>query len=293
MHSRTLLMSFLLLSTLTQVCCQNPSAQSSRPGAAAGQRTVIMFTSWHDPSEGAFSLNVPEGWQVSGGTTRDSEIDPHHVLRTVSPDGGIRIFMGDSGVIPRLEPNPILEYGGVHEGQTLPADSGGQLLVARYQTGEQFAQSYILGTLCPQAQITSSGVLTDATNLLNQQALEYGRATGAAAEAWVGEANFRCGTQSGHVRASTVIGRSPNGAGVWAVLELSGFMVADPAQSAMASYILNNIEQHRFQPADESGMGGATGAEDERRYRGGHSRPTANGSQHSRTRPPGSTQQSD
>jgi hypothetical protein len=43
------------------------------------------------------------------------------------------------------------------------------------------------------------------------------------------------------VRASTVVAGSPAGAQVWAVLELSGFIVGDPSQPALARYILNNI----------------------------------------------------
>ena len=43
------------------------------------------------------------------------------------------------------------------------------------------------------------------------------------------------------MRASTVVAGSPAGAQVWAVLELSGFIVGDPSQTAFARYILNNI----------------------------------------------------
>ena len=201
-----------------------------------------MFTSWSDPNEGGFRVNVPKGWQVSGGTTRTSDLDPHQVLRASSPDGGIQILLGDPGLLPRVGPSPLLEYGGIHEGQTIPSDAGGQLLVAHYQTGEQFAESYVQETLCPHAQITSSATLEEASRNLYEQAQEYGRATGAAAvEAWVGEASFSCGRQAGYVRASTVSGTSPVGAQVWAVLELSGFLVNAAADAPMAHYVLNNV----------------------------------------------------
>ena len=97
---------------------------------------------------------------------------------------------------------------------------GGPLLIARYQTGEQFARSYA-SRLCPASQITSSKVVPDATRLLTAKAVEYGRAQGAPAQAWVGEVRFRCGAQNGYVRASTVVAGSPAGAQVWAVLELN------------------------------------------------------------------------
>jgi hypothetical protein len=241
MSFRILLLSVLLLPTFTQLSCQNRPTQSS-PASASNQRPIILFTAWSDPNEGGFSLNVPEGWQVSGATTRTSDLDPHQVLRASSPDGAMQILLGDPNLIPRVGPSPLLEYGGIHEGQTIPSDAAGRLLVASYQNGEQFAESYIQDILCPRAQITSSATLQDASRKLYEQALGYGRATGAAAvEAWVGEASFSCDRQSGYVRASTVSGTSPNGAQVWAVLELSGFIVKQPADAPMAHYVLNNI----------------------------------------------------
>jgi len=222
-----------------------PVAQSNAQPAAvapgAGPKgAIIMFVSWRDPREGAFTVNVPQGWQVNGGTTRSSAIDPRQSLRATSPDGHTQLFIGDPNLIPREAPNRLLAYAGLREGQTMKGAWGGPVLIARYQTGEQFARSYV-PRLCPAAQILSSNIVPDATRQLTAKAQDYGRAQGAPAQAWVGEATFRCGTQSGYVRASTVIAGSPAGAQVWAVLELSGFMVADPSQVTFARYTLNNI----------------------------------------------------
>ena len=208
--------------------------------AAAPKGAILLFTPWRDPREGAFTVNVPQGWQVSGGTTRSSAIDPRQSLRATSPDGHIHLFIGDPNLIPREAPNRLLAFAGLREGQTMKDATGGPILIARYQTGEQFARSYI-ARLCPAAQILSSNVVPDATRQLTATAQEYGRAQGAPAQAWVGEATFHCGTQSGYLRASTVIAGPPAGAQVWIVLELSGFLVADPSQISFARYILNNI----------------------------------------------------
>src|ERR1700674_5881746 len=50
----------------------------------------------------------------------------------------------------------------------------------------QFARSYA-SRLCPASQITASNVVPDATRQLTAKAVEYGRAQGAPAQAWVGE----------------------------------------------------------------------------------------------------------
>lgn len=240
-----MILRILIVSTLSLTLC----AQAPRSGPGSTARTVtpnsngsiIMFTPWRDPRESAFTLNVPQGWQVSGGTVRDSAIDPRHILRATSPDGSIQILMGDNNLIPREVPNQMLVYAGMHEGQVTRGAWGGPLMIARYQSGEQFAQSYIRGALCKQAQIISSKILGEETRQLSQQAIAYGRAMNSSAQASVGEANFHCSAQVGYVRAATVLGGQPNGAQVWGVLELSGFIVTNPEKAQFARYILNNV----------------------------------------------------
>ena len=226
-------------------------AGAATPASASGTRTampsrtqaVIMFTAWRDPREGAFTMNVPQGWQVTGGTIRNSAIDPRPVVRATSPDHRIQVFYGDANLIPREVPNRMTAFAGMREGQTVQGAWGGPILLARYQTGEQFARGYIAAQLCRAPQITSAGTLQDASSQLSAAALAYGRAQGASAQAWVGETNFQCGARTGYVRASTVLAGSATGQGVgiWIIMELGGFMAADPSQVAMARYILNNM----------------------------------------------------
>ncbi|HZW05315.1 MAG TPA: hypothetical protein VFF58_00265 [Candidatus Nitrosotalea sp.] len=215
------------------------SAQPSEAASQARQGAIVMFTPWRDPRENGFTVNVPQGWQISGGTTRTSPIDPHQVLRATSPDGRMHLFFGDPNLIPREVPNRLLAFAGIREGQMTRGDVG-PILIARYQTGEQFARTYI-SHMCPAAQVLSSGMVPDATRELAVTVQQYARVQGAPAQSWVGEATFRCGAQTGYVRASTVLAGPPTAAQVWAVLEVSGFMVADPSQAAFARYILNTI----------------------------------------------------
>jgi hypothetical protein len=208
--------------------------------SATGTQAVIMFTQWRDPREGGFTLNVPQGWQISGGTVRNSAIDPRQVVRATSPDGRIRVFIGDPNLVPREVPNRMTAFARLREGQTTQGAWGGPVLLAQYQTGEQFARSYVSGGLCRQAQIRHSNIVPDATRELNAQAVAYERTVGASAQAWVGEAAFQCGPQTGYVRASTVLAGPANAAQVWLVMELGGF-VADPAQASLARYVLDNM----------------------------------------------------
>jgi hypothetical protein len=52
------------------IACANahPRPVSAAPQSSAQNKVlpVVMFTTWRDPREGAFTLSVPQGWQVSG-----------------------------------------------------------------------------------------------------------------------------------------------------------------------------------------------------------------------------------
>lgn len=81
-------------------------AHNARPGdvrsvAAAGRCSYI---SWRDPNEGAFTASLPAGWQVSGGTVRTTQIEPHDVIHAQSPSGGVQMFMDDPNIAVRQIP---------------------------------------------------------------------------------------------------------------------------------------------------------------------------------------------
>lgn len=74
------------------------------------------FVPWEDPQEKAFRLQVPKGWQVSGGLFRYASVDIRFEVVAVSPDEKIIIRLGDHEVPPFIEPNPTLAFSGFPEG---------------------------------------------------------------------------------------------------------------------------------------------------------------------------------
>jgi hypothetical protein len=235
----TLLALTVTLATAFPACAADDASQGSGRVAIP----IVIFTPWADPSEGAFSLNVPQNWKISGGTTRNGSIDPRHYVRAVSPDQTITIFLGDPNLIPNQVPDPIKKVGGAHEGQTILGAWGGPVLLARYQTGEEYARGYLARTACASSRSIDTALLDEASSDLADQADEYEQTVGARAEVWVGEATSRCGSQISYVRASTVLAAPARGAGaqVWDVLELSGFEVTSPVYRKLARYILDNM----------------------------------------------------
>ena len=83
----------------------------SRPAAEP-----VAWVRWTDPREGAFSATVPQGWNVTGGAFRQSATDMRQSLVAVSPDGQIRVAVGDANTGIYTTPTPTYMRYGIREG---------------------------------------------------------------------------------------------------------------------------------------------------------------------------------
>src|SRR6266478_2622410 len=101
-------------------------AHAAPPQAPA----ALSFVTWKEPNEGAYTINVPQGWKISGGIRRRTPVDVRSAVNVVSPDGTIHIFIGDYDVPPAREPDQLTQMAGMREGQIYD-----WVLLARYQTG--------------------------------------------------------------------------------------------------------------------------------------------------------------
>ena len=95
-----------------------------------------------DPAEHGFRLQVPKGWRVAGGTYRFGTVDdPRIMVEMISPDGAVRLRVGDAGVPPFVAPNLALKLQGLKEGSRY-TQNGAQAIVANYRSGWMFADLY-------------------------------------------------------------------------------------------------------------------------------------------------------
>jgi hypothetical protein len=210
-------------------------------GAYAGPQEGAdssVFVTWREPNEGAYTINVPQGWTVGGGVKRRTPVDVRSALNIVSPDGGIRLFIGDYDVPPAREPDQLTQMAGMREGYVYDG-----VLLARYQSGVEFAQRYAGWKLCRQPRMLQSGPLRKESETLSAEVARYASNMAMAASASVGEAIFRCGQAEGFVMAATLHSWPAQGPGVsgWAVYQLAGFTTQDPAQGYFAKYILSSM----------------------------------------------------
>ena len=220
---------------------------------------VVTFVQWRDPREGAFTISVPQSWAVTGGTFRRSAVDITHALRTHTADDRVQIFVNDPDIVPREVPNQLTAMAGQREGQVVQGAWGGPVLLARFQTGQQFAQSYVAQRICRTAEVTGGGPLQRETNDMNAQIAPYAQASGSRAQAAVGEVYFRCGEAYGYATATTLITAPAQGRGVvmWFVYAVNGFTVKKAVDAPFGMYVLHTMtSSFRIDPQWEARSAG-------------------------------------
>jgi hypothetical protein len=118
--------------------------------AAAGQPVIAPQTAsgmpptpfsgyrkFFDPSENAFSIDVPVGWQVTGGLYRPQSIDARPWVKCVSPDNLMVAFFGDASIPPYSVPSAISYQMGYGIGSRY---GGGE--VRPYVPANRFVEQY-------------------------------------------------------------------------------------------------------------------------------------------------------
>jgi hypothetical protein len=71
--------------------------------AHAAADSPIAWTTYQDPTDRAFQLEVPAGWRVDGGVVHHSPSEIFWYVTAVSPDGNVNVAIGD----PQLQSIPI------------------------------------------------------------------------------------------------------------------------------------------------------------------------------------------
>lgn len=126
----------LLVETLRSFRFTQPAGGG--PAAAGG----LQFARWQDPREGAFSIEVPQGWRVEGGTFRHPAVDVRGAMEMMSPDRQVRVIAGDPNIPTHTIPSQMLAMTGFPEGSWYSPGFNTRMLVRRFLTGLQFASEY-------------------------------------------------------------------------------------------------------------------------------------------------------
>jgi hypothetical protein len=120
---------------LSATLIARPAAYASAPGAAAAPRSEsatpaaanaaapaslagksVKWTTFTDPYENAFTVDVPAGWQTQGGMIRRGPLNIDPYLRTLSPDRSVYIMLDDPDTPVFATLTPTMVATGFREG---------------------------------------------------------------------------------------------------------------------------------------------------------------------------------
>lgn len=205
-------------------------------GLANAQEDAIRWVKFRDPNEGAFTINVPSGWKIRGGTLRAGSVDVRHAVEAVSPDNSIVLFYGDTNVPAYMLPNAVTQMAGQGEGSVMPY-AGASLVIARYQAGDVFASTWgniRLRNYCTNLNLRASHQRADSSHELSSIVANMVQLNVNA-----GEAIFTCSVNGkrsvGYTFASTYLVQAAYGSGIWGMYRGVGFEAsADKYKQAAA-----------------------------------------------------------
>jgi len=215
---------------------------------------TMQFVRWQDPNEHAFDVGVPQDWNVRGGMQRFAAVDTRFGVEAVSPDGQIRVYVGDAGVPPHTLPNPLLDAGGFTEGTWYSPGFGVSLLVERYRPGSEFASDYVTRQVAAdfdELEFSSVRARDDASRVINAIYQRYLNNNVLRLKFDAGDAIYTCrdGQKplSGYAFAGTVLVEQDVG-GLWNVDCNYGYL-ASPDRVAEAEYVLKHmIDSYQLNP---------------------------------------------
>lgn len=146
---------------------QTSSGSPARPSAAqagpAQGLSQVFWTTFTDPNENAFTIDVPRGWKVAGGVYRKIPLWGTLVLRVLSPDRRTLIAIGDPDSIPYAAPIAAQQYVRSFTESAISRACTGLKIVEVHELRdvEQYAMSHSLGTYnqwsAAQASFTCGG----------------------------------------------------------------------------------------------------------------------------------------
>lgn len=219
------------------------------------QAPAVKWTRFTDPREHAFTVEAPANWQTTGGAVRVGPLDVRKTIRTVSPDGGIRITGGDAEVPPFIEPNQMLEFTGFREGSWYNAGYGMNSLVRRYVPGQQFAREYVgraVAKDCTGLQFTGGKDRPDADEPMNRLMAPLA-ASGGLMQVRSGEVRFTCvwngQPAAGYYFAGSIrSGVAGSPLAIWRVEYLYGYLARQQQEPQAQEALVHMLASFRDDP---------------------------------------------
>jgi hypothetical protein len=215
-----------------------------------GRGPQLDYVRWQDPKEGAFSVEVPRGWTVTGGMFRFAPVDTRAAVALDSPDGRIHIDSGDAEIPTYSIPTQISAMTGFREGSWYSPGYGVKMMMSRYLPGVTYASQYVqtkVAARCPGVQIQDARDRPDLARQLGQLNLQSGFVS---QQLTVGDVAFTCGgTMRGVYLVGTLLtGTAGTPGGIWNVKHLIGYTAPADQVSTAEAVLRHLIESGQVNP---------------------------------------------
>ena len=234
----------VLIQVLRSFRFTQPAARPAGAGAPAAG--AIRYVSWTDPNQQAFTVEVPAGWQATGGMYHRNAVDPRAFLQVKSPGDEVLITSGDPNVPVCKLPDGSPFFP---EGSDYSPGYGVAMKVRRYVRGADFAREYVLTKLAATFQNIQITGGRERPDVVQAFAAIYARYNSPIVQTnlTMGEATFTCQYQGkplvGYWFAGTELTTTNMGGaagGIWHVPHLIGF-VAVPQKAALAQEVMTHM----------------------------------------------------
>ena len=162
--------------TFTRIL-QSFKAAGPEAGGQGQAPPARRYVRWSDPSENAFSVEVPADWRTEGGLLRLAPVDTRTAFSVTSPDGAVRIVAGDSRIPNFGVPNQTLAFTGFNEGSWYSPGYGVNMMIRRFVPGTAFAAEYVqsqVAQACGGLRIDGSRDRPDAVAAIDRISQQYG-----------------------------------------------------------------------------------------------------------------------
>lgn len=208
----------------------------------------IQFTKFVDPNFNAFSLDVPAGWNVTGGMKRPMPVDLRPWVKAVSPDQKIVIFIGDGAIEPRYLPAGWLTWMGCPPGATYKTSAGLVTKVLYYQSADKFVRQYAesrMGKACDTFELVNVEHHPDLARSIN------GTQGVVASDAASVKYNF---TAKGNAGEAYFLAATKKGKTMWWVSQICGVAAVKGYEEEALAVFLRMYKSWEYSPQWSQGQ---------------------------------------
>ena len=217
----------------------------------SSQSQNVQYVVWEDPEKDAFSLDVPLGWNVTGGLLEPNPGDLRLGVEIDSPDNKVGVIYGDTRIPLYISMSGMPDSLGLVDGTEYYPEYNLYLKAKQYMTGKEFAKAYADFVMKDIPGVVYNG---DQDRLDLSQAINaVYRQSGLPLEANAGETTFTIEVNGerwqGYCLAVTEKRDLGSGSYLWQVSKLIGYIAPDSRELLARSVLERAVNSFKYNSA--------------------------------------------